>query len=214
MCVDVADNPWLAIPAADYEGHMGAAGVDQLAPLRAIFADVYARVRPLRMALLGCGTGNGVDVVDARVTTHFIGVDLNPEYLAVARARHPQLAHVANWGCARVEDCEIERASLDLIHAALLFEYVEPAQVLPRIAGWLAPGGVLSVVLQLPGGDATISDTGFASLRALSGLLRLVSPDDLSRLAAGTGLTELTAATVPITRGKSLWTATFVRPAR
>jgi SAM-dependent methyltransferase len=210
----VADNPWLAIPAADYEGHMGATGVDQLAPLRAIFADVYARVRPSRMALLGCGAGNGADVVDARITTTFIGVDLNPEYVALARARHPQLARVADWRCARVEDCELAAASLGLVHAALLFEYVDPALVLPRIAGWLAPGGVLSVVLQLPGGDATISDTGFASLHALSALFRLVSPDELRAHAAGSGLVEQSATAIAVARGKSLWAATFARPAR
>jgi SAM-dependent methyltransferase len=210
----VADNPWLAIPAADYEGHMGASGVDQLAPSRTIFADVYARLRPSRVALLGCGTGNGVDVVDPGVTARFIGVDLNPDYLAIARARHPQLANVATWLCAPVEDCAIEGASLDLVHAALLFEYVDPAIVVPRIAGWLAPGGVLSVVLQLPGGDATISDTGFASLRTLSALLRLVQPDRLRDLAARAGLVELSAAAIPIARGKSLWAATFARAAR
>jgi SAM-dependent methyltransferase len=210
----VTDNPWLAIPAADYEGHMGASGVDQLAPLRTIFAGVYARLRPSRMALLGCGTGNGVDVVDAAVTTRFIGVDLNPDYLAIARERHPQLANVATWLCAPVEDCAVEAASLDLVHAALLFEYVDPAIVVPRIASWLAPGGELSIVLQLPGGDATISDTGFASLRALSGVLRLVPPDVLRDLATRSGLVELSAATIPIARGKSLWAATFGHPAR
>jgi SAM-dependent methyltransferase len=210
----VSENPWLAIPAADYEGHMGASGVDQLAPLRTIFAEVYARLRPSRAAVLGCSTGNGLDVIDASATTRLVGVDLNPDYLAVARARHPQLANVATWLCGRVEDCAIESASLDLIHAALLFEYVDPAVVVPRIAGWLAPGGVLSIVLQLPGGDATISETGFARLRALSDLLRLVPPEVVRDLATRAGLVELSAATIPVGRGKSLWAATFGRLAR
>jgi len=214
MCGEVTDNPWLEIPAADYEGHMGASGVDQIAPLRAIFADVYARIRPARLAMLGCGTGNGLDVVDPTVTRRVIGVDLNPDYLSLARRRHPRLASAATWICADVGACEIEAASVDLIHAALLFEYVDPAPLLPRIAGWLAPGGVFSIVLQLAGGDAAISETGFASLQSLSGLMRLVSPDDLRALATRAGLTELSARQVQLARGKSFWAATFGRPER
>jgi len=209
-----ADNPWLTIPAADYEGHMGAAGVDQLAPLREIFADLYARVRPARLAVLGCGPGNGLDVVDPTVTRRFAGVDLNADYLSLARQRQARLGPIATWICASVESCDLEASGFDLIHAALLLEYVDPAAVLPRIAGSLAPGGVFSVVLQLPGGDGRISATGFATLQTLSGLMRLVDPADLRRLATGAGLVEQSSRAVPLARGKSFWAATFARPGR
>jgi len=212
MCGEVTDNPWLTISAADYEGHMGAAGVDQLAPLAAIFADVYARRRPARVAVLGCGTGTGLEAVDPTVTRRFVGVDLNPEYLALARTRYLSFADVATWICADVTTCAFAAASLDLIHAALLFEYVDPAALLPRIAGWLAPGGSVSIVLQLPGGDAAISETGFARLQTLSPLMRLVPPDTVTDLAARAGLVALAAQQVPLARGKSFWAATFGRP--
>lgn len=206
------DHPWLTVPAADYEGHMGAAGVDQLAPLRTIFADVYARVHPARMALLGCCTGNGLDVIDTEHTRRVVAVDLNPDYLAVARQRHPRLESITAWTCADLARCELDADGFDLIHAALLFEYTDPAPLLPRIARWLAPGGVLSIVVQLPGGDASISDTGFASLQALQGLMRLVSPAELRELAARADLTEAASTIVPLARGKSFWAATFTRP--
>ena len=209
-----ADNPWLAIPAADYEGHMGAGGVDQLAPLRAIFADLYARVRPARLAVLGCGPGNGLDVVDPAVTRRFAGVDLSADYLSLARERHPRLAPIATWICASADRCDLVAAGFDLIHAALLLEYIDPSAVVPRVAGWLAPGGVFSVVLQLPGGDARISATDFASLQTLSSLMRLVDPDELRGVATGLGLIELSSRAVPLARGKSFWAATFTRPGR
>jgi SAM-dependent methyltransferase len=208
----MADNPWLAIPAADYEGHMGPGGVDQLAPLRAIFADVYARIQPARVAVLGCGTGNGLDVVDPAVTRRFAGVDLNPDYLSLARQRNPHLAPIASWIGASVERCDLESAAFDLIHAALLFEYVQPSAIVPRIAGWLAPGGVFSVVLQLPGGDDRISNTGFTRLQTLAGLMRLVPPEDLAALAARAGLVALSSRQIDIARGKSFCAATFRRP--
>lgn len=205
------ENPWLAIPAADYEGHMGEGGVDQLGPLRRTFAEVYRAVLPARLAVLGCGAGGGLEVVEASRTRRMVGVDLNPEYLALARKRHAHLAAVAEWVCAPVERCELEAGGFELVHAALLFEYVDPAAVLSRIARWLSAAGVLSVVLQLPGGDATISDTPFPSLRRLSALMRLVSAEQLVALAAGEGLSLRSSSEVPLARGKRFWGATFGR---
>ncbi len=210
----MTSNPWLTIPATDYEGHMGTAGVDQLGPLRTILADVYAQVRPARLAVLGCGPGNGLDVIDPARTRRFVGVDLNPDYLALAERRHPRLAGVAAWTCADIGQSDLEAAGFDLIHAALLFEYVDPAPLLPRIAGWLAPGGVLSVVSQLPGGDAKISETGFSSLGKLAGLMQLVPPDRLRALAASAGLTEVSSKQVPLAREKFFSAATFAKPER
>jgi SAM-dependent methyltransferase len=207
-----ATSPWLAVPAADYEGHMGAAGVDQFGPLRAILADVYGAVRPSRMAILGCATGNGLDVVDPAVTRHLAGVDLNAEYLALARRRYPNLAGIAEWSCAPVESCSLDAGSFDLIHAALLFEYVDPTALMVRISRWLAPGGTLSVVLQLPGGDAQISETAFSSLRALGTLMRLIPPDEMLDEATRAGLTLRSERNVPLARAKSFWAATFERP--
>src|SRR3954469_3223046 len=211
MVAKDGDNPWLAIPAADYEGHMGAAGVDQLAPLREIFADVYGQFRPARLAVLGCGPGNGLDVVDPTVTLRFVGVDLNADYLSLARQRHARLGPVATWICASVDRCDLEPSGFDLIHAALLLEYINPAVVLPRVAGWLAPGGLFSVVLQLRGGDGRIPAPAFATLQALSGLMQLVDPDDLRRLAPRAGLVEQSSRALPLARGKSFWAATFAR---
>jgi SAM-dependent methyltransferase len=205
-------NPWLAIPAADYEGHMGESGVDQLGPLRRIFEQVYRNDYPMRVAVLGCGPGGGLDVIEPFVTERFVGVDLNPEYLSLARQRHPHLSEAAEWICAHVEQCAFEAASLDLIHAALLFEYVDPSVVLPQVARWLSRGGILSVILQLPGGDAPISETRFSSLQQLSGLMRLVPPDRLCDLATRAGLTLRSSTEIPLARGKRFWAGTFARP--
>lgn len=204
-------NPWLEIPAADYEGHMGETGVDQLGPLREILARVYQEVRPRRVAVLGCGPGGGLEIVDPACTERLVGVDLNPDYLALARERHSRLEAIAEWKCVPVQQCDLPAATFDLIHAALMFEYVDPAEVLPAVARWLAPQGVLSVVLQLPGGDAPISDTGFSRLGLLSGLMQLVPPDRLCALAARVGLILRSSAEVPLARGKRFWTGTFAR---
>ena len=55
-------NPWTVVPAADYERHMGPEGVNQLAPLSALFQESYLAAQPDRLLLLGCTTGNGLGV--------------------------------------------------------------------------------------------------------------------------------------------------------
>jgi SAM-dependent methyltransferase len=201
-----AQNPWLSIPAADYEGHMEA--VQQAGPLHAAFAAVYGDLQPRRVAVLGCGPGGGLEVVDPGRTQRLVCVDLNAQYLALARQRHPALAGITDWRCAAIEACEFAD-SFDLIHAALLLEHVDPAVVVPRVARWLSPGGVLSVVLQLPGTEAAVSPTPFTSLGQLSGRMHLVPPEQLCALAAREGLALRSGAEIPLPRGKAFWIARF-----
>jgi SAM-dependent methyltransferase len=200
------ENPWLSIPVADYEGHMGAAGVGQLAPLAGIFAQVYTAARPPSVALLGCATGNGLEAIDPAVTPRTVGIDVNPQYLAIARGRHARLGAALELRCADLLDCDLGAGAFALVHAALVFEHVDPAALAGRIARWLAPGGICAVVLQLAGADQpppAVSPTAFASLQALSSTMRLLTPDDLRRLFAPHGLDELRAWEAPLPGGKA-----------
>jgi len=121
--VDLDDNPWLSIPAADYEGHMGPEGVGQLAVLADLLGQACQELQPRRVLVLGCATGNGFDRVDPKVTDWLIGVDLNPEYLALARARY-----AASWFGrleligTDIEDLVQPPQSQDLVFAGLIFE--------------------------------------------------------------------------------------------
>jgi hypothetical protein len=207
-------NPWLSIPAADYEGHMGTGGADQLAPLAAAFGQVYDALRPSSLALLGCATGNGLEAVDATVTRRIVGVDVNAEYLAIARQRHARLGAALHLHCADLLTCQLSGAPFALIHAALIFEHVAPAALVARIAGWLSPAGTCSVVLQLSRGDrpvAAVSPTGFPSLEALSRSMRLVTPEELRSAFAPHGLTETRAWEVPLQGGKAFHVGLYGR---
>ena len=110
-----ARSPWLEIPASDYDAHMGPAGADQLAPLSRIFAELYDRLRPAAVAVLGCATGNGFEHVDPRISRRLIGVDLNPHYLEVARGRFPQLESILDLQCVPAECCDLGRGTIDLV---------------------------------------------------------------------------------------------------
>jgi len=198
------DNPWLSIPAADYEGHMGPEGVGQLAVLADLLGQACQELQPRRVLVLGCATGNGFDRVDPKVTDWLTGVDMNPEYLALARTRY-----AATW-CGRlellgtdIEDLMLPPQSQDLIFAGLIFEYLEPGPLLDRIATWLAPGGACEVVLQLhSAATAMVTPTRFESLRKLAAIMRLVPPESLLSAAEPSGLMAGAPREVPLPQDK------------
>src|SRR5512138_1690764 len=134
-------NPWTVVPAADYERHMGPDGVDQLAPLSASFQEVYAAAQTDRLLVLGCGTGNGLEHVNPAVTKRVVGVDVNLQYLGVARQRFFHLGPRLELFCSEAEKFRTAPASFDLVHAGLIFEYVHPEVLVRKITEWLAPDG-------------------------------------------------------------------------
>jgi SAM-dependent methyltransferase len=202
-------NPWTVVPAADYEKHMGPDGVDQLAPLSGVFQEVYLAAQPDRVLVLGCGTGNGIEHVDPAVTHRVVGVDVNLQYLGVARQRFFHLGARLELYCAEAEKFRTQPASFDLVHVGLLFEYLHPEVLVRKISEWIAPGGTCSVVLQLPGGEAPAAPT--KTLQIIEKAMKLVPPDELTRLFEHYGLPRKRAKTLPLKHGKSFWVGVFGR---
>lgn len=204
-------NPWTVVQAGDYEKHMGPEGVDQLAPLSTIFQEVYLAAQPDRVLLLGCATGNGLEHVNPAVTQKVTGVDVNLQYLGVARQRFMHLGAKLELFCAEAEKFRPTPQSFDLVHAALVFEYLHPEPLVRRIAEWLAPGGSCCVVLLLPGGEAPAAPS--KPMQIIEKAMKLVPPDELTRLFQHYGLSRKRARTVPLKHGKSFWVGVFARMA-
>lgn len=203
-------NPWLAIPAADYEGHMSSDEVGQLRVLNRIFAETLTRFAPERLAVLGCSAGNGFEHIDPGITRRVVGIDVNRTYLDLLERRHGHRLTGLDLVCADLADCHFEAHSFDLIHAALIFEYVDPPSVLPKLVRWLRPNGVLSVVLQLPSPSGKkVSETPFTSLLALDSIMNLVEPDRFEELAEQCGLARLSSEEVDLKRGKRFHVAYY-----
>lgn len=202
-------NPWAVVPADDYERHMGPQGEDQLAPLAAIFQESYLAAQPDRLLVLGCTTGNGLDHVDPAVTKRIVGVDVNLQYLGIARQRFFHLGPRLELYCQGVERFRAAPGSFDLVHAALLFEYVHPEVLVRKVAEWLAGAGTCSVVLQLPGGLGPRAPT--KTLQLIQRAMKLVPPDELTQLFEHYGLPRKRAHTVPLPHGKSFWVGAFGR---
>lgn len=202
-------NPWTVVQASDYEKHMGPEGADQLAPLSSIFQEVYLAAQPDRVLVLGCATGNGLEHVNPAVTQKVTGVDVNLQYLGIARQRFMHLGTKLELFCSEAEKFRAPAASFDLVHAALILEYLHPEPLVRRIAEWLAPAGTCCVVLQLPGGDAPAAPS--KPMQLIQKAMKLVPPDDLTRLFEHYGLSRKRTRTVPLKHGRSFWVGVFGR---
>ncbi len=204
-------NPWSIVPAADYERHMGPEGVDQLASLAALFQEAYLGAQPDRALLVGCATGNGLEHVDPGVTRRVVGLDVNLQYLGICRQRFFHLGPRLELFCTAAAAWRAPPQSFDLIHAALVFEYLHPEPLVARLAEWLAPQGTCAVVLQLPGGEGPLP--ALKALELISRAQKLVPPAELVALFAHHGLVLRREREVPQKFGKRFWFGVFGRPA-
>jgi trans-aconitate methyltransferase len=206
-------NPWLLVTPEDYDAHMASPAVAQADVLDFILADDLTRFRPASLAVVGCATGNGFRHIDPQVTRRVVGLDVNPVFLARLRRRHGRRLPGLEVVHADVVRAELPAASFDLVHAALVFEYLPVPTALARLVSWLRPEGVLSAVLQRPSPlSDPVTPTRFRTLRALSSAMELVDVDAFRAAAAGAGLTELETREVPLRQGKSFLLLRYRRP--
>ena len=201
--------PWGVVAAPDYERHMGPDGVDQLAPLAVLFQEVVLSTQPDRLLVLGCATGNGLEHVDPAVTRRVVGVDVNLQYLGIARQRFFHLGPRLELYCSDAAAFKGMPGSFDLVHAALLFEYLHPEVLVRRVGEWLAEQGTCSVILQLPGGDGPPPPS--RALQVIEKARRLVPPEELTRLFAVYGMGLRRQKEVPLKFERRVWMGLFGR---
>lgn len=199
------------MPADEYEAHMCSIG--QSTVLREFFCRVYKESSPTRLAILGCTTGGDLQHVDPTVTGMVVGVDINPAYIEIARARFTTLGSRLHLVNGDVMEVDLPAVQFDLVHAALLLEYVEPLSLLRRIHRWLSPEGTCSVVTQepIPGG-AEVSGSGFRGLGILAGRMFLRKADEVVAMAAEAGFRLLRQRAMTLPNGKCLVNSIFEKP--
>lgn len=201
-------NPWLEIPLDDYEGHMALPEVGQAQLLSGLLAEALTAFAPTSVLVIGCSGGNGFDRIPA--TCRVVGIDINPAYLARARARFAERFAALELHAGDILSTHFSFAPVDLAFAGLVFEYVDPAAALARIRRMLTPAGVLATVIQLPDPErAPVTPTSFASLRTLAPVMRLVTPDAVRAFAAAAGFAELSSRRVHSAGGKHFQAQVF-----
>lgn len=203
-------DPWLAIPLADYEGHMATPGIAQAQMLSEILADVADRFGPPSLAVLGCAGGNGFDAISPAITRRVVGIDLNPRYIAAARARYEGRFRSLELHVADIQKDALAFQPVDLVFAALVLEYVDVDVVIARTRAMLGKEGRLVTVVQLPGSSCgKVTPSPFASLQALADVMRLVAPEEVRRAAASQGYIEIESKIVASAGGKQFQVQVF-----
>ena len=207
-------NPWLEIPEADYVGHMSSEEVSQLQALGSIFHAALSLFAPADVLVLGCSSGNGFEHIDPQVTRRVTGIDINPTYLELLAKRFPSTGFELRLECVDLASHTLPSDRFDLIHAPLIFEYLDWWELLPRVVCSLRSGGLLSVVLQRPSPSApAVSRTKYPSLRKLEPLFRFVQPDALRAQAAQGGLILEDEFRVPLQQQIALLVLYLRKPA-
>lgn len=198
-------NPWLDIPLADYEAHMALPTVGQ-SLLIANELDILVRIRsPDSVAIIGCAGGNGFDRVARTGVSRLIGVDLNPEYIKQARARYQGRIPGLELYVADIQASASLFDPVDLIYAALVMEYVDPARTMNILACHCKPNGVLAVLSQLPHETmGHVSPSPYTSLQLLAPGMRLISRQELQRHAVHAGFAPEQSRMIVSTGGKRL----------
>jgi SAM-dependent methyltransferase len=205
-------NPWLAVPLSDYEQHMSAVEVQQLDALSELFAEAMQVCRPLSVAILGIAGGNGLNQIDGRITARIVGLDVNPRYLEAVRERYSHLPGLELHCIDLAEQC-IDLQPVQLVHAALIFEHAGADCCLKNAISLVAPGGHLSVVLQLPAetGQPVVASP-FPSIQSLQAGFSLISPARFEESLAVRGFRLIYPTTRPLPAGKRFWMGIFRAP--
>jgi ubiquinone/menaquinone biosynthesis C-methylase UbiE len=187
-------SPWLDIPLADYEGHMSLPAIAQAEMLAAQFADLLTEYTPPAVAVVGCAGGNGFDRISPKATGRVVAVDINPTYIAELSRRYASVIPNLELYVADIQQPGLSFEPVDLIYAALVFEYVELEPTFRTLQSICKPNGILAVVLQLPSQSvAAVSPSPFASLQVLGPAMRLVPPVTLHAQAAQAGFVLLSS---------------------
>lgn len=190
---------------------MSSEGVQQLGVLADLFAEALAFSRPQSVAVLGIAGGNGLEHVDSTVTKRVVGIDLNSTYLEAVAHRYSSLPGL-ELRCADLVEQSLNIEPVQLVHVALVFEHAGLGRCLENALSLVAPGGALSVVLQLPSKiEQGVSATPFASIQSLKSLFSFVDVNLFRETIQSRGfrLARETMRTLPA--GKAFWWGVFER---
>jgi len=196
------NNPWLEIPLSDYESHMSLPTIAQAEMLAAQFSNALLQFSPESVAVIGCAGGNGFDRIPS-TTKRVIGVDINPSYIASASSRYLGRIAGLEFHVADIQACPLQFDPVELIYAALVFEYVSLPAALGNLSRVCRPGARLVSVLQLPSAHVHgVSQSRYQSVQVLAPLMRLIPPGDLAECAASSGFTLESEKTLALESGK------------
>ena len=203
-------NPWLDIPLGDYEAHMALPAIGQ-SQLIADQLDILVRTySPPSVAILGCAGGNGFERLIDTSVRRVVGVDINPQYVEEARQRYVGRVPGLELLVGDIQSSAWPFEPVDLIYAALVFEYVDVARTMSVLRRNCKPKGILAVLTQVPHMTLPeVSPSPYASLQLLEPGMHLLSHEELQRYATQIGFMPEDSRTILSAGGKQFTVETF-----
>ena len=204
-----SENPWQKIPYEDYENHMSASNVGQLKKLSEIIKARLDFLRPISFAILGSATGNGFEHVNNNITKVVYGIDINQQYLDVAKARYGEKINDLRLICADISTDEIKVTGVELLIGALVFEYVDIPVALAKVREILDCDGLFVAILQKSHDGEFVTGTEYRSLQTLEPITHEISEFEFHAEAVKHGLHKTNRESYPVGDNKELIALTF-----
>ena len=197
------ENPWLSIPLAEYEGHMALPEIGQAEVLAAELEFVVRQYSPKSVAVIGCAGGNGLDRLVESGVERIVGIDINPAYVETVRRRFGSRIPGLELHVADIQSVLPHIASVDLIFAALILEYVDVPMTMRAFQKLCVPDGALVVTLQAasPNVEKT-SPSPYKSIQLLAPAMRLLDQGDVQERAIAAGFSLASSRVVSLRSGK------------
>jgi hypothetical protein len=132
-----------------------------------------------------------------------VGVDVNADYIEVARRRYGARIPGLELYAADIEQAGQLFAPVDFLYAALVLEYVDVLKALDFMRRHCVPNGVCAVIVQQPHALlARVSPSPYASLHALESSSRWVLPEQLRNDARRAGFRSEVTSSIEAPDGK------------
>jgi tRNA (cmo5U34)-methyltransferase len=116
--------------------------------LGSVLESLASDFTPSHILDLGCGNGNGTDLLMRRFPgASFTLVDASEEMLEACRERFKDRPNAIRYVQGLFQDIELEAESADLAIAVLAFHHLkgeEKQALFPSLCSWLRPGGRLA----------------------------------------------------------------------
>ena len=203
-------NPWLDIPLDEYEAHMALPSVGQAQLISRQLRNLVRQAAPQSVAVVGCAGGNGFDHLAEMAVTRVVGIDINPQYLEKARQMYAAKIPNLELYTADVQSGDSICDAVDLIYAALIFEYVDVPAAMKTLRRLCKPAGLLATLIQMPHDSLSpVSSSPYTSLERLEPAMKLVSDGDLVGHARRAGFVLDESKAVATRAGKSFTVHTF-----
>jgi hypothetical protein len=186
------------------------AHVAQAQLLTEVFGEVLKEYSPRSIGVIGCAGGNGFEKINPEITRRVVGMDINPDYIAQTRIRFHDRVPTLELHVGDIQTDKTVFSPVDVVFAALVFEYVDVAAALNTIRSMLNLGGVLVSLIQLPSAEASVvTASPYSSIQALAHCMRLVSPAGLRELAVSRGFESGQSRVVESCGGKRFHVHSF-----